>query len=80
MKNYQLDILVDVLCNSMEFYSKEEFVENLHKETGLSKKHLEIIFDEYWALDPKIRMEYDFSFNSEKWIEEFILVIINSDY
>ena len=60
---------VDQLCNSMEFYSEEEFIQTLQRE-GFKRDEASMIFNEYWRLDVYDRI--DFGFDWICWIEEVI--------
>jgi len=46
--------LIDQLCNSMEFYTREEFTAI---DCGLSPEALGLIHDEYWELNPFDRLD-----------------------
>jgi len=60
---------VDQLCNSMEFYSEEEFIFTMQKE-GFSQIQASLIWEAYWNLDVYDRL--DFGFDWREWIEEII--------
>jgi hypothetical protein len=53
------DLLIDMLCNSMDLYSEDEFTEWVSAETSLPQDLLRSIYREYWLLDPLVRMEFD---------------------
>ena len=65
MKISDLNFLVDQLTNSMEYFNKSEFVENLISNTKIEIDHLELIYDKYWKLNPLSRFE----FTKSQWIE-----------
>ena len=53
------DPLIDMLCNSMDLYSEDEFTEWVCVQTSLPQDLLRSIHREYWLLDPLVRMEFD---------------------
>ena len=65
--------LADQLCNSMEFYSLEEFIFTLQRE-GFSRSQASQIWEEYWSLDVYDRI--DFGFDWLEWIEEVLEAIV----
>lgn len=68
-----IGFLVDQLCNSMEFYSEEEFILTLQRE-GFTKSQASQIWEEYWSLDVYDRI--DFGFDWFGWIEEVMELIV----
>jgi hypothetical protein len=55
----ETDLLIDMLCNSMDLYSEDEFLEWVCAETSLPQDFLKSIHREYWLLDPLVRMGFD---------------------
>jgi hypothetical protein len=55
----ETDLLIDMLCNSMDLYSEDEFTEWVCAETSLPQDFLKSMHREYWLLDPLVRMEFD---------------------
>ena len=53
------DPLIDMLCNSMDLYSEDEFTEWVCVQTSLPQDLLRSIPREYWLLNPLVRMEFD---------------------
>ena len=50
------DFLIDQLSNSMEYYSKNDFVEFMGSELNMTPKVSKDIFDGYWELSAMDRM------------------------
>jgi hypothetical protein len=55
------DMLIDTLINSMENYEDErDFIYDLYPNTGIDKRTLSKIFNDFWGVDPMDRFEWDF--------------------
>ena len=55
----ETDLLIDMLCNSMDLCSEDEFTEWVSTQTSLPQNLLRSIHREYWLPDPLVRMEFD---------------------
>lgn len=60
--------IIDQLTNSMEFYTKEDFVNHIGGQTDFTPSQLSNIFDAYWELSPIDRI----NFNNSDW-QQFVL-------
>ena len=72
-----IEFLVDQLCNSMEFYSEEDWLALSKDDSGdykPSREALKAIWDAYWELDPKEKLRmclWAYENNFFKWLEQF---------
>ena len=48
----RIEFLIDQLVNSMEFYTKEDFVEKFVEDCGFNGDKMGVVFDQYWNLKP----------------------------
>ena len=63
------DSIIGVLTNSMEYYDEDSFMQ-AHKEFGYDEEAMKEIFNDYWSLDAKKRMDFNDT-DWKKWLKSY---------